>query len=159
MTKLKLNLQIILIIELIVLLCLGHGVNANGQATNISADYHIETESKGNWFKAFNGCTAKRMNLVSLDTKEKTEALTTELKKVFGNDHPNIWIGGNDNKKNREFIWMTANKAFGYTNWAPGQPDNKHGVEHCVMLWENHNYRWNDGNCLAKLAYVCEKRN
>ncbi|XP_061387571.1 lectin subunit alpha-like [Musca vetustissima] len=135
--------------------------SASGTGTppvNVTNGFYIETSKKGNWFAAFNGCSAKHMNLVVLDTKEKTEALTRELKKVYGNDHPNIWIGGNDTAKNRQFVWITAKKNFTYTNWAGGQPDNKRGVEHCVMLWENHNYKWNDGDCLSKMLYVCEER-
>ncbi|XP_073828774.1 lectin subunit alpha-like [Musca autumnalis] len=127
-------------------------------ATNVTNGYYIERSDKGNWFQAFNRCSTKHMNLVVLDSKAKMDALIRELKKVFGSDHPNIWIGGNDNKKIRQFMWISANKPFTYTNWAPGQPDNKNSVEHCVMLWENHNYHWNDGNCLSKMAYVCEER-
>ncbi|XP_005176166.1 lectin subunit alpha-like [Musca domestica] len=134
----------------------GTGIAA-AAATNVTNGFYIET-TKGNWFQAFNGCSIKRMNLVVLDTKDKTDKLIRELKKVYGNDHPNIWIGGNDKAKNREFMWITANKPFTYTKWAPGQPDNKRGKEHCAMLWENHNYQWNDGDCLSKMIYVCEER-
>lgn len=122
------------------------------------------------------------MDLAILDTKEKTEKLTAELKRAFGkcgdllylqtciflfklfgksfagSRHPNIWIGGRDNNRDGNFKWLLRNKEFEYTNWAPLQPDNKNGIEYCVMIWENHDYRWNDGNCLARIPYVCEKR-
>ncbi|XP_075155711.1 salivary C-type lectin 2-like [Haematobia irritans] len=159
MISCKLNLKTILIIsEICIFLLLMGSCTTNGDATNTFGDFYVERERKGNWFQAFNNCSARRMNLVILDSQEKTEALTGELKKIFGSDHPNIWIGGNDNAKTGQFVWIKTNKQFDYANWAPRQPDNKEGKEHCVMLWSEHNYLWNDGNCLSKLVYVCEKK-
>ncbi|XP_073828773.1 lectin subunit alpha-like [Musca autumnalis] len=128
-----------------------------GPTKNVTRLYHIELYKRVNWFEAYQSCSERNMNLVVLDSSEKTEALTKELEKYFGSNHPNIWIGGHDNQKTGEFVWISSNKLFTYTNWAPRQPDNKSGTEHCALLWNHHNYQWNDGDCSYKMLYVCEK--
>lgn len=44
-----------------------------------------------------------------------------------------------------------------YTNWAPNQPDNAGGNEHCVE-WINFLKKWNDRGCNEHSSFACEKR-
>jgi len=43
--------------------------------------------------------------------------------------------------------------------WYRGQPDNQGGIEKCVNIWPDRNYRWNDQRCDSRFCFVCENRN
>ena len=54
------------------------------------------------------------------------------------------WLGGI--RSNNNFIWITGEQ-MNYTNWASSQPDNDHGTEDKVMLYNYAGSRlgkWND---------------
>jgi len=46
-----------------------------------------------------------------------------------------------------------------FTFWHREQPDNQRGIENCVNIWPNKNYRWNDQRCDSRFCFVCENRN
>ncbi|XP_075156143.1 lectin subunit alpha-like [Haematobia irritans] len=117
----------------------------------------IEPQLEFNWFKAWNECANKNMNLIALDSMEKSEALTAILKKHFGQSR-NIWLGGHDLADEGNFIWSATGKRFEFTNWAGPNPDNLFNIEHCVHIWDRSDYEWNDATCKQKMGFICEER-
>ncbi|KAK6025685.1 lectin C-type domain protein [Ostertagia ostertagi] len=66
-----------------------------------------------------------------------------------------------------DWTW-TDGTPFDYKNWAPKQPDNDHGTEHCAQIYSDYtgkdptkdnSYRhWNDIPCATTMrAFVCKK--
>ncbi|EPQ11172.1 Pulmonary surfactant-associated protein D [Myotis brandtii] len=45
-------------------------------------------------------------------------------------------------------------KPLVYSNWAPGEPNDENGNEHCVEIFTNG--KWNDKPCGAKRLVICE---
>lgn len=43
---------------------------------------------------------------------------------------------------------------LGYSNWAPGEPNNNGGNEDCVEIFTNG--KWNDKSCGEKRLVICE---
>jgi hypothetical protein len=75
-----------------------------------------------------------------------------------------VWIGllrNGDGKKS--FVWESG-EPFGYTSWAPGEPNNSGYQEDCVVLWgpaitmPSLAGSWNDAACWSpRGAVVCER--
>ena len=61
------------------------------------------------------------------------------------------WIGGSDKRKEGDWVW-SDNSKWSYTNWAPGQPDNKTG-EDCLLT---ENGMWLDTSCDRNHTFMCE---
>ncbi|TMW51188.1 hypothetical protein DOY81_003724, partial [Sarcophaga bullata] len=121
-------------------------------------EYLIETEYQYNWFEALNECTRRDSQLVIIDSEEKNTVITDLLKKVVGKSR-DLWLGGNDEyniNKERPFFWSTTGQNFKFTYWADGEPTNGGSIEHCVHIWQETQYRWNDLECDAKLGFICE---
>lgn len=70
------------------------------------------------------------------------------------------WLGATNLPNNSSvYYWLTTGASAIYTNWYPGQPDNKDGIENCLewIYIEGGGTGWNDINCNIELKYVCEK--
>ena len=70
-----------------------------------------------------------------------------------------MWIGANDIHRDGTMVWV-SDKTYvsrGFTNWNPGEPSNVGMLEHCVQLWHNYGYKWNDAYCSKQLGFICKK--
>jgi hypothetical protein len=70
-----------------------------------------------------------------------------------------IWIGANDLVTESVFMWVNA-EPWAYVNgmdpWAPGEPTNSNGIEHCVQILPG-GRQFNDGECAFLAASLCER--
>ena len=69
-----------------------------------------------------------------------------------------IWIGANDKHREGTMVWVSdkTNVIKGFSNWYPGEPNNSGRSEHCVQLWYDGGYKWNDAHCSRKLGFICK---
>ena len=71
------------------------------------------------------------------------------------------WIGCNDLAKEGRFVWSYHNKLVTFSNWAPGEPNNDDGNEHCCMVgWVDSWHlpgQWNDSPCSLCYRFICKK--
>ncbi|KAL9882736.1 lectin subunit alpha-like isoform 1-T1 [Glossina fuscipes fuscipes] len=119
---------------------------------------YVDTDSKVNWFQAWNECASRNMNLIALDSGEKCKDLANAIKKDCDTGtYPRLWLGGTDLATEGQYVWTSTGKLFNYVNWSPGNPDNDRGNEHCAYIWEKTNFQWNDGNCTIKMGFICEE--
>lgn len=57
------------------------------------------------------------------------------------------------------FRWIDTNTELsGFTDWRPGQPDDRDNNEDCVSFWTDHAFLWNDAPCSYEYEAVCELR-
>ncbi|XP_070552324.1 lactadherin-like isoform X2 [Ptychodera flava] len=68
----------------------------------------------------------------------------------------NLWLGATDAKHEGKWTWEDGTQVT-YTNWAPGQPDNTGGREHCLHLCKDWDLKWNDRVCTTHMGFICEK--
>ena len=104
--------------------------------------------------------------------KQTTNDFIADVAK--GKGIPELWIGINDIKEEGTFIYGSNDAPIIWTNWcpAPGQPNNRDGQEHCVILGitkitNNNDYyilssseqqeKWFDVKCDYTLPFVCER--
>ena len=78
---------------------------------------------------------------------------------IFDEGSNHTWLGGSDLFQEGHWFWATSGQAIAIsgddTDWAPGQPNNRHG-ENCLMIWNNDGH-WNDADCDIDLPFVCQK--
>jgi cysteine-rich repeat protein len=91
-----------------------------------------------------------------------TSVFEQGLVAAAASDTQNPWIGATDDANDTDavFAWLTG-EPWGFTNFAPGQPDDDVGVGgngECLHL-QNAAGQWNDTNCAATgfvVGRVCE---
>lgn len=71
------------------------------------------------------------------------------------------WLAGTDVDKEKNWQWKTryGSETMKVFDWAPGEPNNVHGNEDCLMLFaEPEKLRMNDSPCEMPNLYICEKK-
>lgn len=110
---------------------------------------------------ASNDAVADGWHLATITSEEEQNALITGLQEVSGE----YWLGayqanlGEDPENN--WMWVTGETWY-YKNWAPGEPNDAHGInsEQHLATWSNwgtHNWLWNDEGYLPNMTgFVAE---
>ncbi|CAL1548328.1 unnamed protein product, partial [Lymnaea stagnalis] len=106
-----------------------------------------------NYTQAHEACQAKGAVLTSVKTFDK---LTIVRSLVIGNM---AWVGADDLGKQGSFTWKldfsTLTNETLKSVFAPGEPNNAGGNEHCVQYYYV-NKMLNDDKCSIRYGYVCE---
>lgn len=114
--------------------------------------YYIEEKQKLNWFGAHHYCVSLGAHLASVQNQSEIDALVRESKNYF------YWLDINDLSKESEFLSSTTGKEPVYVNWAPNEPNNAWGNEHCVILVARKSINnMNDEVCNKVTNFICEK--
>ncbi|KAK8721663.1 hypothetical protein OTU49_012687, partial [Cherax quadricarinatus] len=66
-----------------------------------------------------------------------------------------VFVGGADEGENRQFKWVNG-EAINSSNWAPGEPNNKHNSEFCVEMFLHSHPSLNDESCVSERQFVCQ---
>jgi hypothetical protein len=55
------------------------------------------------------------------------------------------WLGATDERVEGRWVWVDG-ESMRYTNWSPvgGQPNNKKGLEHYLIMMVAHDGKWSD---------------
>ena len=106
-----------------------------------------------NWENARRDCLGYGGDLVSIASQSEMSFIYNRSSKVW-NEH--YWIGLNDQRNESQFVWSdgTPYNASVYSNWYPGEPNDRAGEEDCVELFRT---SWNDNVCEEEYGYICEK--
>ncbi|KAK6052111.1 lectin C-type domain protein [Cooperia oncophora] len=120
---------------------------------------------------AENICQGNGGHLASIHSLEENNFVATLGMSgiTYTNDDDLTWIGLKqvNYPNSKDWTW-TDGSPVDYLYWAPTQPDDAGGSEHCVEVFSDHtgkdpskdgNYlRWNDMPCATNMrSYVCKK--
>ncbi|KAH8360866.1 hypothetical protein KR084_009537, partial [Drosophila pseudotakahashii] len=121
--------------------------------------YYIETRTEKSWFDAFESCRRIAAHLIAFETFEEWDLVNQYL---FRNEISDIyWTSGADLAQKGKHDWFSSGEPISLDIWAPGEPNNVGGVEHCDELGykaTSTNYNvLNDKDCEVKRRYICER--
>ncbi|XP_017098767.3 C-type lectin 37Da-like [Drosophila bipectinata] len=115
-----------------------------------------------NWYVAYEKCRKMEADLVTFETPEEFDAIAAYLKSIgVRSEH---WTSGNDLGKTGTHNWFTNAQPININRWAPKQPDNAGGKEHCIHLGyiyeSSTEIQLNDRPCSGHdkslFKYICE---
>ncbi|XP_065357557.1 lectin subunit alpha-like [Calliphora vicina] len=95
------------------------------------------------------------MSLATIDTKEKSDDITSLLKKTLVNVNP-LWVGAVANGNDRLYVWISTGNKVTYTNWYEGEPDFYNNNEYCLQTGWSNKIQWNDHECHKQFGLICE---
>ena len=105
-----------------------------------------------NWADAEEFCENEGGHLASITSEAIKEYVVDGMNTK---DLKNIWIGGTD--KEEEGVWKwTDNRAWEFTSWAGGEPNDHGNTEHCLEMVLG--WGWNDVGCPGEKRFLCGKK-
>ncbi|XP_051984581.1 galactose-specific lectin nattectin-like [Xyrauchen texanus] len=107
------------------------------------------------WIAAEKTCLSYGSNLASVHNHEEYMFIQNMIRQQT-HTSTRTWIGGNDAVSENSWLWSNG-KPMNYQLWAPEQPDNYRGYEHCIEMNYGDSSNWNDLNCFEKFPFVCSK--
>ncbi|XP_039443841.1 perlucin-like [Culex pipiens pallens] len=122
--------------------------------------YFVYNDEELTFFEAWHKCRAHGLRLASVRSALDDAKLLVALAQKDINQPGPWWIAGTDMGQSGSFVWITGNMRIdgrrGYTNFAPGEPNNAGGNEHCLEVGWTVGTLWNDCDCDLKKRYICE---
>ena len=114
---------------------------------------YLWVTKKMNWTAAEDFCQEEGGHLASIAANETMDFVNAGLaSRGLGY----VWLGGNDIAKEGVWKWTDCTP-WEVSFWAPGEPNNNGGNQHCVMV--NVNNQWWDYPCLTSNARsLCSKK-
>ncbi|MSQ83937.1 MAG: hypothetical protein EXR77_13820 [Myxococcales bacterium] len=129
------------------------GPNAACDGTSANGYCYKAVKATANWQSAETACIAWGGNLASIASAIENNAVSKTAVGICGN--VNAWIGLNDIAVEGAYKW-TDGTAFGYKNWAVGQPNNVNNQDAGQM--SNPAGTWDDEVTSASPGcYVCKR--
>jgi hypothetical protein len=125
-------------------------------ATAFNKHHYKYFKIECSWQEAVAKCAKMGGSLVSIKDQETDQFLA---KLSQGQCY---WAGASDKKKEGEWLWLDGSKVT-YTNWAPDEPDNWRGGEHCLVIaWPSERFangKWGDTKFHKKSqikGFICQ---
>jgi len=114
-------------------------------------------DARVSWYAADTFCKESGAELLSdfdgdLDTLAFIASVSTSYQTSRG-----TWVGATDFLTEGTFRWVTTNTsitAVGTGWWSPGEPNNQHGSEHCLEVYDT--AQVNDNSCSKRNPFICE---
>ncbi|KAL9986757.1 hypothetical protein ACROYT_G000947 [Oculina patagonica] len=135
--------------------------------TELNKRCYLAIESSAHrWKDAHAKCLKLKSHMVTISSQQKNE-FTGLLAKAYLEEKEMIqvqmWLGLRKMYAKGPFQWVDGSPLEGYTNWAPGEPNNGNGRELCAEMLVSKKYwlnKWNDVDCDGsgyQPITVCEK--
>ncbi|XP_072279877.1 mannose-binding protein C-like [Pyxicephalus adspersus] len=110
----------------------------------------VTNGQEGNFYDAQKMCREAGGNLATPRNEAENSALRGMLS---ARGSGSTFLGISDLQVEGTFTYLTGEKVT-FTNWNPGEPNNNHNIEDCVVILSNG--KWNDVPCNDQRHIICE---
>jgi len=141
---------LLLFVHALLVLCVTSD-ECSGGFSKLGKNCYAYIEEPENWAEAQAVCESMGGQLAEISDYEENVV----IKGMVTNLKADVWIGGDDLVEEGTWRWASGAPVNGYTDWAPGEPDDKDG-EDCMELMPKLGH-WNDEDCDKIQPFICEK--
>ncbi|CAH1239458.1 CLEC10A [Branchiostoma lanceolatum] len=121
--------------------------------------FSLSTDKK-NYTEAKSACQAAGGRLAMPKNQATNDFLVDRIKiRIKDRSISGVWLGlakVKDQVEEGTWVWGDGTPLKGWSDWAPGEPNNQGGKEDCCQWEQNTEYKWNDLPCHYAMFYMCE---
>ncbi|XP_046560582.1 perlucin-like [Haliotis rubra] len=123
--------------------------------TQFEESCYFHHHQKMTFIKASVYCRQHQGHLTEIETAEEGVFVKAFLKeKIISNG---VWLGANDIRFEGYYVWDKSENPLNYTDWYPGEPNQKTDEQDCMSSWKSEGYQWADHYCNhPDLEPLCE---
>lgn len=111
--------------------------------------YHIETETRANWYRASDNCRKLGGHLWNIETSEEMDEILAIA------PEGRYWTSANCLGRLNNWISSTTGNPMPLLRWNPNEPNNANEEEYCVEMYKT---GLNDKKCKILTYYICEAK-
>ena len=104
--------------------------------TSLETGCYLFQEWNSTWYESRRECRQSGGYLVEVDSQEEQDAILGEIRSRGwdGDTHFGFWIGLTDIFHDGTWVWDHLGKPLAFSAWAPGEPNNWGGLQHCAAI-------------------------
>ncbi|XP_069115674.1 perlucin-like protein isoform X2 [Argopecten irradians] len=120
---------------------------------------YLFTQHRSTWQNMREHCNARGGGyLAEIGSREENEFVKEELRKRH-QEHTrgsvSYFLGGTDREREGVWKWIRTGELIEFKDFKPPEPNNDKS-EHCLTLFEESDFGWNDDQCDKKLHGICK---
>ncbi|XP_048239959.1 uncharacterized protein LOC124139980 isoform X2 [Haliotis rufescens] len=123
----------------------GIGVGCPNGYTQYAQSCYMHRNQKMTFIKASEYCRQHHGYLTEIETATESAYVKAFLKGKIIDD--GVWLGANDIRFEGYYVWDKSENPLNYTDWYPGEPNQKTVEEDCMSSWKVEGYQWADHYC------------
>ncbi|XP_045191037.2 perlucin-like protein [Mercenaria mercenaria] len=127
----------------------------SGWMTHGTNCYHFSHDTES-WIGALYFCREYGGQLLEIQNAAENEYIKAQVKL----QNKNFWIALSDAEEEGTWIWMNSKtplSSTGFSDWAPGEPNNMGRNQNCGCFYLTPYFKWDDCLCHENHNYICEK--
>ena len=106
--------------------------------SQLSTGCYLFQQRNSTWYEAKQTCKQSGGHLVEIESMYEMNNLGRAIESLSWDASVHgVWIGLNDVFHDGTWVWDHSGRPLDFSNWAPGEPDNKRGAEHCGVSFTN----------------------
>ena len=127
--------------------------------TSVETGCYLFQKSNSTWYESRKDCQQKGGYLVEIDSEEEEDAIIDGISRQGWDRDLGFWIGLTDIFHDGTWVWDHLGRPLNFSNWAPGEPNNLNGLQHCAAL-DLYVGGWTDVGCdsvrAEQYGSICE---
>ena len=107
--------------------------------SQLSTGCYLFQPRNSTWYEAKQNCKQSGGHLVEIDSMEEMNTLRRAMDSESWDDTnvEGVWIGLNDVFHDGTWVWDHSGTPLEFSMWAPSEPDNFRGAQHCGASLKN----------------------
>ena len=121
--------------------------DCNPPWVSLETGCYLFRQSNSTWYESRGECQQSGGYLIEIDSHDEHQAIVDEIHRRGWGMDLGFWIGLTDIFHDGTWVWDHLGRPLDFSKWAPGEPNNLNGLQHCAAIDPYFGSYWTDVSC------------
>ena len=121
--------------------------DCNPPWVSLETGCYLFRQSNSTWYESRGECQQSGGYLIEIDSHDEHQAIVDEIHRRGWGMDLGFWIGLTDIFHDGTWVWDHLGRPLDFSKWAPGEPNNLNGLQHCAVIDPYFGSYWTDVSC------------